>query len=358
MRGESLVVQEFDDGKLVLKGEAIQLPDHVYLNPGTSNALLSVSRAGMLVYSPATQSGGWELAWFDRIGKRGETIERGYLYGPILSPDGTHALLSEVRGDGLSSDLWNLDLVRGTKTRVTSGPGFKTAAAWEPDGRTAFTESFGQGPSRIYRVNTDGGKAVETILESDAVRESPWSVCRDGGYLAYSRSSIAEYPRLSIWILPLKGERKPFPLVQSQFTNNAPVFSPECNWVAYSSDESGEEEIYVTPFPDSTRRYQVSTETGVQPRWRGDGKELFYFSPKQSSIMAVDVQARGEDVSLARPHVLFALPSLTLPSQGGTGTLFDVTPDGHRFLVSGLHPPSGNIPLTLVENWDVELKKK
>lgn len=108
--------------------------------------------------------------------------------------------------------------------------------------------------------------------------------------------------------------------------------------MAYSSDESGEEEIYLTPFPDSTRRYQVSTDDGVLPRWRGDGKELFYFSPKQSSIMAVDVQARGKDVSLARPHVLFALPSLT-----PLGTLFDVTPDGHRFLVSGLHPPSGNI---------------
>jgi Tol biopolymer transport system component len=147
-------------------------------------------------------------------------------------------------------------------------------------------------------------------------------------------------------------------MVQSQFTNYGPVFSPECNWVAYSSEESSQVEIYLTSFPDSTRRYQVSTDSGVLPRWRGDGKELFYFSPKQSSIMAVEVQARGNDVSLARPHVLFALPSLTLPSQAGGGTLFDVTPDGHRFLVSGLHPPSGNIPLTLVENWDAELKKK
>jgi Tol biopolymer transport system component len=257
-------------------------------------------------------------------------------------------------GDGLSSDLWNLDLVRGTKTRVTSGPGFKATAAWEPDGRTAFIES-GKAPSYIYRVNTDGGKAVETILESDAVRERPWSVCRDGGYLAYSRASIAEYPRFSIWILPLKGERKPFPLVQSQFMNDAPVFSPECNWVAYSSDESGGLEIYLTQFPDSTRRYQVSTDSGVFPRWRGDGKELFYFSPKQNSIMAVEVQAQGKDVSLARPHVLFALPGLI-----SVGTLFDVTPDGQRFLVSGLRPQSGNIPLTLtlVENWDAELKKK
>ena len=261
--------------------------------------------------------------------------------------------MPEVRGDGLTSDLWKLDLVRGTKTRVTSGPGFKIAAAWEPDGRTAFTTSAGKGPSHIYRVKTDGGEAVETILEADGVRELPWSVCRDGGYLAYSRVSVADYPRDLIWILPLKGERKPFPLVQSQFTNHSPVFSPECNWVAYSSDESGEEEIYLTPFPDSSRRYQVSTDDGVLPRWRGDGKELFYFSPKQKSIMAVDVHQEGKEVSLGRPHALFVLPSLTL-----LGTLFDVTPNGQRFLVSSLNPAAGNLPLTLVVNWDAELKKK
>jgi hypothetical protein len=165
---------------------------------------------------------------------------------------------------------------------------------------------------------------------------------------------MAEYPRFSsIWILPLTGERKPFPLVQSQFSNANPVFSAECQWVAYESNESGRNEVYVTHFPDAARRYQISTEGGSFPRWRADGKELFYFSPQQNSLMAVDVQRREQELSLGRPHALFTLPSLAL-----WGTLFDVAPDGQRFLVSGLNPPTGNVPLTLVTNLDAQLKNK
>jgi Tol biopolymer transport system component len=164
---------------------------------------------------------------------------------------------------------------------------------------------------------------------------------------------MAEYPRFSIWILPLTGDRKPFPLVQSQFSNDGPVFSSECQWVAYSSNESGRTEVYVTHFPDAARRYQISTESGVQPRWRADGKELFYFSPLQNSLMAVDVQRREQELSLGRPHALFTLPSFTM-----MGTLFDVVPDGQRFLVSGLTPPTGNVPLTLVTNLDAQLNNK
>jgi Tol biopolymer transport system component len=349
VRGETLVTQDYDERRLAITGEAIPLPDRVYLNPGTSNALLSASKTGMLVYYPAMQGGGFELAWLDRRGKRGDSIDRGFLYGPSLSPDGIHALIQKVGSDGLTSDLWNLDLVRGTRTRVTSGPGFNNNAAWEPDGRTAFIGSSG----KIYRVKTDGGGSVEAVLESSDFIDRPRSVCRDGKHLAYGRASMAEYPRFSIWILPLTGERKPFPLVQSQFSNGNPVFSAECQWVAYSSDESGRVEVYVTHFPDAARRYQISTEGGSFPRWRADGKELFYFSPQQNSLMAVDVQRRDQELSLGRPHALFTLPSLAL-----WGTLFDVAPDGQRFLVTGLNPPTGNVPLTLVSNLDAQLKNK
>jgi len=350
VRGQTLVTQDYDERRLAITGEAIPLPDRVYLNPGTSNALVSASKTGMLVYYPAMQGGGFELAWLDRRGKRGDSVDRGFLYGPSLSPDGSHALIPRVGSDGLTSDLWNLDLVRGTRTRVTSGPGIFPAAAWEPDGRAAFIASSG----KIYRVKTDGGGSVEAVLESSDVRDLPRSVCRDGKYLAYSRASMAEYPRLSsIWILPLTGERKPFPLVQSQFSNWNPVFSSECQWVAYESNESGRAEVYVTHFPDAARRYQISTEGGSFPHWRADGKELFYFSPQQNSLMAVDVQRREQELSLGRPHALFTLPSLAL-----WGTLFDVAPDGQRFLVTGLNPPTGNVPLTLVTNLDAQLKNK
>ena len=115
----------------------------------------------------------------------------------------------------------------------------------------------------------------------------------------------------------------------------------------------GRTEVYVTHFPDAARRYQISTESGWLPRWRADGKELFYVSPRQNSLMAVDVQRREQELSLGRPHALFTLPSLAL-----WGTLFDVAPDGQRFLFTGLNPPNGNVPLTLVTNLDAQLKNK
>ena len=104
VRGETLVTQDYDERRLAITGEAIPLPDRVYLNPGTSNALVSASKTGMLVYYPAMQGGGFELAWLDRRGKRGDSIDRGYLSGPFLSPDGSHALISRVGSDGLTSD--------------------------------------------------------------------------------------------------------------------------------------------------------------------------------------------------------------------------------------------------------------
>jgi len=354
LRGETLVAQAFDERRLALTGEPLPLVDRVFLNPGTSSGLLSVSNGGVLVYYPAGKGGGpLEVAWFDRNGKIGASLERGYLYGPALSPDGARALIPKVGEDGLTSDLWNIDLVRGTRTRVTSGPGFKTVAVWAPDGQSLFFSSYAKDQPHIYRTKSDGTGPTETVLESRGVEETPWSVCRDGRYVAYNRSTIEEYPRYSIWILPLTGERKPFPLVQSQFSNAAPVFSSDCQWVAYSSNESGRREVYVTHFPDAARRYQVSTEGGAVPQWRGDDKELFYFSPEQSSMTSVTVQKRGAEISLGNPRVLFPIPNVTI-----LGSMFGVSSDGQRFLVSGVYPLAGNAPLTLVMNWDADLNKK
>ena len=141
--------------------------------------------------------------------------------------------------------------------------------------------------------------------------------------------------------------------VQSQFANGAPVFSPDCKWVAYASNETGQLEVYITThFPNFIRRYQVSTQGGTLPRWRGDGKELFYFSVPQNSMMAVNVDEKAETLSLGSPRALFHLANAGIYGQ------FDVTPDGRRFLIVEINSPAGTVPLTLVTNWDAELKKR
>jgi hypothetical protein len=162
--------------------------------------------------------------------------------------------------------------------------------------------------------------------------------------------------KLAVWILPLTGDRKPFALIQSQFQNAQPAFSPDCTWVAYASDETGQLEVYVTHFPDAARRYRVSTNGGANPRWRSDGKELFYFSLPQNSMMAVNVDEKAEEaISFGTPHALFRLP---YSPEAILGSGFDVTADGQRFLITEANSPPGTVPLALVTNWDAELKKR
>jgi serine/threonine protein kinase/Tol biopolymer transport system component len=358
MRDDAVVAQGFDEGKLATAGEPVPLPDRVGINPGISRALFSASRAGVLVYYPALRTGGPNaLTWYDRNGKRGEPLETGYFYGPALSPNGTQAIVPIISPSGLSTDPWIFDLKRGTKTRLTLAPGASTRAAWVPDGRSVLFDMDPKGPpSHIYRAKSDGTGTAEAVLESDGIIETPSSLCRDGRYLAYMRSVVgSSNSPTETWILPLTGDRKPFVLVQSRYENTQPAFSPDCKWIAYVSDESGRPEVYVTHFPDAARKYQVSKQGGGNPRWRGDGKELFYFSVPLDSMMAANVEEKGEELSLGVERALFRLANLnTLP----LGSMFDVIPDGQRFLISEANSPPGGVPLRLVVNWDAELKKK
>jgi dipeptidyl aminopeptidase/acylaminoacyl peptidase len=354
VRNGVLMTQGFDERKLVVSSEPVALRDHVEFIPLISFASFSVSPAGDMVYYPAPLGAPGALSWYDRDGKRGDTFGIGYALGIALSPDGTRAVTSISNGDGPNTDLWSFDLSRGTKTRLTSAPETKQYLAWQPDGQFVL---FGSGLvgdiAHIYRTRSDGSGGVETVLNTDGVNERPGSFCRDGRYLAYQRSA-KDSQSSSIWILPLTGDRKPFVLVQSQFLNTQPRFSPDCKWIAYMSNATGQNEVYLAHFPDATRVYQVSTQGGTDPRWRGDGKELFYLSPEvQNNIMAVNVDESGGAISLGSPRTLFHLVNIVQTSQS-----FDVTPDGQRFLIATSNQLPGSAPLTLVTNWEAELKTK
>jgi eukaryotic-like serine/threonine-protein kinase len=353
VQNETLFAQGFDPRELTIVGAPIPVQARVAENPGTSTALFTASENGTMIYYPAERaSGPYQLVWYGRDGKRGATVATGFFYGPFLSPDGSHALVPTIAADGLVYDVWSYDLVRGTKSRITSGPGFKLGAAWQRDGQTVFF-SVGLGDvSHIYRVKSDGTGTPEEVLRSDDQVSQPWSACRDARHLAYVHAITGDAPP-SIWILPLAEDRKPFQLLQSQGSSGDPAFSPDCKWIAYRSSESGQMEVFVTRFPDVSRKYLVSTEGGQNPHWRGDGKELFYYSPQRESLMAVGVEEKGSELTLSAPRALFSF------SAGPTlGNLYDVTSDGQRFLFHGPNTSAGDVPLTLVTNWDSELKKK
>jgi Tol biopolymer transport system component len=149
------------------------------------------------------------------------------------------------------------------------------------------------------------------------------------------------------------GDKRPFALVQSRISNIQPAFSPDCKWVAYTSYATGQFEVHLTHFPDATQTYQVSTQGGVAPHCRSDGKELFYLSPAQSNMMAVNVDESGGTVSLGNPRTLFHFAGSSRYLE-----YFDVTPDGRRFLIVTSNEPPGQVPLTLVTNWNAEPKRK
>jgi Tol biopolymer transport system component len=353
VRDGAIVTQPFDERKLVTSGEPAAMPDHVAINTANNTALFSASPAGNLVYYPAPSEGPFALSWYDRDGKRGDTLDTGPIRDTALSPDGTRVVEGIYNPNGFNRDLWSYDVSRRTKTRLTSSLEDEGYPVWQPDGQfVLFTSGFSSNQFHIYRTRSDGSGGMETVLRSEGVNEVPGSICRDGRYLAYTRVPKDSPP--SVWILPLTGDRKPFAFIQTQFFNGSPVFSPDCKWIAYvSSQNTGRQEVSLANFPDATHRYLVSTQRGLLPHWRADSKELFYFSPPLNTMMAVNVEEKGGEISLGAPRTLFPLSS---PYESFFS--FDVTPDGRRFLISTVNFPTTSVPLTLVTNWNAELKKK
>jgi Tol biopolymer transport system component len=244
------------------------------------------------------------------------------------------------------------DLKRGTSTRLTFGPALQSSPAWSPDGKTIFYDSTAQGPPHIYAKAADGSGSARVVLESKDTVEFPMGVSPDGRYLLYQRRELTkDQTGFDLWALPFFGDGKPFPVVQSSFDDIWGVISPDGKWMAYQSNESGRMEVYITAFPAGGAKWQVSSEGGVQAKWRRDGKELFFLD-SADNLMAVDVVASGNAVRLGVPHALFHVPA----AQRQVGA-FDVTADGKKFLLNSGSDKEGNQPLTLVLNWLSELKK-
>jgi hypothetical protein len=356
VRDSAVVTQRFDEKKLTTVGEPIALPDRVAFNLSNASALFGVSPAGVMVYYPATPGGPFTLTWYDRDGKRDSFDSGNFLQSMALSPDGSQVVVSLLNSDGMSSDLWNLDLARGTKIRLSSGPGIKREPVWQTGGQFVLfsAASTGSPVRHINRIKGDGSGTSEIVLKSDDSVDVPRSVCREGNFLAFSRNPVGlAMERAAAWILPLTGDRKPFRLIPSQFGNFLPAFSPDCKWVAYVSIETGQREVYVTHFPDASRRYRVSTQGGTLPRWRGDGGELFY--ALRNSILAVSVDEKPDSISLGTPHTIISAANY---AAAAPVNFYDVTANGQRFLMTEANSPKGTVPLTLVTNWDAALKKR
>jgi serine/threonine protein kinase len=353
MRDQTLMAQPFDPRRLELSGQPAPIAEHVGINGGTARPLFSASETGALVYQSGEITGGWDLLWVARDGKKiGSIAKVDRYFNPAISPDGTRLAVTIFSGLQGTGDIWIFDLKRGTNTRLTFGPALQQGPVWSADGKSIFYGSTAKGPPHIYAKAADGSGSERTVLESNATVEFPWSVSADGRYLAYERRDLDKGDTgVDLWVLPLSGDGKPFPIVQTPFEERDPQISPDGKWMAYRNNESGRMEVYITAFPSGGAKWQVSTSGGINPKWRGDGKELF-FVDSADNLMAVDVNASGNAVRLGVPHALFE----AVGAQRQYGA-FDVTADGKKFLINSGNTKEANEPVTLVQNWPAELKK-
>ena len=351
MRKGTLMSQPFDNGRLELKGQATPVAEQVADDLGGEggNGAFSASANDVLVYWRGSATPDRQLTWYGRQGKILGTVGEAGNYGRLaLSPDGTRVAVSKRSGQ--ASNIWLLDFSRDTSTRFTFGSEINWSLVWSPDGSRIIFSSGND----LYQKPVSGVKDAELLLKSSEVPlAESWS--RDGRFLLYR--VFDPKTDWDFWVLPLEGDKKPVPFLVTEFREREARFSPDGHWVAYASNESGHYEIYVRSFAMNSAgtaveagvKWQISNGSGYQPRWRSDGRELYY-TGGDGQVMAVEI-ATNPEFRPGKPQLL--------GFSAGDAT-WDCTADGRRFLVAvpkttgkGDRPE----PYTVILNWQASLNK-
>ena len=354
VREGTLMAAPFDARRLHITGDAMPLAEHVQVSSSVLRTVLGVSENGVLAFqeAPASSGSGGLLEWFDRSGKQLGMIGQGehasFLW-PRLSPDGRRLAVQIADPSSSSGDLWVYDLVRDVRTRLTFGPASNYYPTWSPDGAEIAYASDRTRGAQAYRKAANGAGKEERLLES-ALNDFPGSWSPDGRLLALERQGAQG--NFNVWILPLSGDRKPQQFLESPFQTVQPQFSPNGKWLAYTSTESGGIAVYVVPYPAGTGKWPVSIQGGSYPRWRRDGKELYYLSP-DDKIMAAEIRESAGKLEIGTPRALFQVPQIAR-----LGYPYDVAADGARFLVSVQTQQPAPDSIALVINWPAALNKK
>jgi serine/threonine protein kinase/Tol biopolymer transport system component len=350
-RGGTLMAQPFTLATSTLGGEPVPIGERVAMNISVVRAgAFSVSETGVLVYQDDSGARNSALMWSDRAGRRTPALDERASYRDVtLSPDDTQASVS-IRDDRVQTgDIWIVNLTRRIKARFTFDPLDEFAGIWSSDGIDIVFNSRRKGHLDLYRKSVSGPGA-EDVLLADQVDKTPTSWSPNRRFILYTISS--QRSGYDIWVLPLTGDRKPFPFAATTYAEQWGQFSPDGNWVAYMSDESGHSEVYVTPFPGPGGKLPISESGGSYPRWRRNGKELF-FQSLDNRLMAATLNVGTVRVDVEGVRPLFEAHA----PEGAPRNFYDVSSDGERFLFTVPDAQTTATPLTLVTNWPALLKK-
>ena len=351
VRDTTLMAQQFDLKTFQLTGDALPVTERVQVDFVLSRGVFSVSENGVLV----SQSGGTvladrELLWYERDGKNPKSLGAPALYAQIdISPNEDRLAAGIFDLTAGSPDVWIYDISRDVPLRLTFDPDFDASPIWSPDGSRVVWRSNRKGRYDLYQKVSSGAGNDEILLESEENKDATsWS--SDGEFIAYTNTTVKGNTQNDIWILAMSGERKPVPFLQSGSNETSAQFSPDGRWIAYVSDESGTNQVYIAPFPNPVGKWQVSRSSGTEPRWRGDGKEIFFLSP-ENKLMAAAVNASGSNLQIGNAETLFEIHPANPP-----GYHYDVTKNGKRFLVDSIKEGIFE-PLALIVNWTAAIKK-
>ena len=353
VRDRTLMAQPFDERRLEIRGQPFPIAEQVQYDELVFRGVFSSSFNGVLAYLGGNTGANSRLVMFDRTGKEVKTIGApGDFVTHRISPNGQELAVAVLDASVRNYKLWLYDLSREKQTRLTFGPGRTTFPVWPPDRGSIGFASNQTGVYHLVEKRADGTGSEEPILESD-ISKYPTSWSADGRFIAYNTTSPGKY-LTELWIVPRFGERKPYAYLQGSFNVGQGQFSPDGHWIAYSSDESGRAEVYVTPFPGGGSKWQISAAGGTSPRWRRDGKELFYLAA-DSELMAAEVDTSGSSFQVAavRPlfHALLKTGIARLEVSPTSDQIsYDAGPDGKWFVVNS--PSIGSpLPITLITNW-------
>jgi eukaryotic-like serine/threonine-protein kinase len=364
VRQNALMAQPFNPSSGELSGQAAVLNDDVQVDNSVWRGTFSASENGTMVYQPGLANGGMRLTWFDANGKESGNLGAGDDYYQVeLSPDGKKAA---VAIGTFTIGIWIYDVEHDTRTRFTFGNDAHISPIWSPDGRQI---AYMAGPAggitaiAIMAKAADGSGEEKKLLDLTSNQFSKqflglqqglssWSP--DGRFILFTTGTVSTGNGTDIWVLPLFGDGKPYPYLAAPGDQQYAEFSPDGHWVAYSSDESGQSEIYVAPFPWTGAKWQISNGGGVLPRWRRDGKEIYFLKPGSPGVFAAQVAAHGSSFEVGQVRMLFQVNSL---SPNTAGQQYDVTSDGQKFLqiTTG---DGGKLPLNVIQNWTAQLKSK
>ena len=355
MRGATLMAQKLALDPPRLTGDPLVVADGLPVNPVPGNAPFTAA-GSTIAYRAGGSAPTTQLTWFDRAGKPlGVAGPEGADISVSLSPDGTRAAVARVNdptqplGGEPTVNVWVVDLVRGIPTRITLDPANGDEnPTWSPDGRRlAYASHIRGARAEVFLKDANGSGASEQLTHTDAsTHPIDWS--RDGRFLLLQAISNAGVTGLNY--VPLAGKAEMRPFVETEFPAAQGQFSPDSRFVAYSSGESGRPEVYVRPFPEGAEKWQVSSAGGASPRFRRDGRELYYVAP-DGTLMAVAV-ALSPRFEAAPPVALFktTITPTNYNFYGGAAP-YDVSGDGTRFLVNAIARPGTTPSLNLILNW-------